>query len=141
MSSDLSDRLRDALRALGPGRPEAIEALRPLYDEAVEFRDPIQTLRGLDAFLAMNRRLMGRVRALSFEVTSARGDADEVFLAWTMRATARIGPTIVVDGVTHARARAGKVVHHRDYWDLGQMLASIIPGGERVLRGILRPLA
>ncbi len=141
MSTALIDRLRSALVAIAPDRPEAIEALRPLYDPDVEFRDPIQALRGLDAFLAMNRRLLGRARELSFDVTSAGGSDAEIFLVWTMRATPRIGPRIAVDGVTHARTRGGLVVYHRDFWDLGELFASALPGGHTALRLLLKPLA
>jgi hypothetical protein len=140
-TDDLPARLRQALVALGPDRPESVEALRDLYDPAVEFRDPIQTLKGLDAFLAMNRRLLGRARELSFEVTSARGDADEAFLVWTMRGKAKLGPSLAVEGVTHVRARNGRITYHRDFWDLGELVASIVPGAGPMLRLLLRPMA
>jgi hypothetical protein len=137
----LPARLRDALAALSVDHPEAIEALRPLYADDVAFSDPIQSLDGLEAFLAMNRRLLARVRALTFDVTSAQGTDDEAFLAWSMRATPRLGPAVKVDGVTHARAREGRVFYHRDFWDLGELFASGLPGGRQVLRAVLRPLA
>ena len=96
------DSLRRALSAIAPRRPETVDALRPLYDGDVEFRDPIQHLRGLNAFMAMNHRLVGRTRELSFAVKSAVGEGDNVFLAWTMNAAPKIGPRIAVDGATHA---------------------------------------
>jgi hypothetical protein len=141
MPDDLMIRLRDAFAALSPDRPESLESLRPLYDEAVEFRDPVQTVHGLDAFLDMNRRLFRRAKALSFNVTSARGDGDEMFFAWQMRVTARLGPSLTLDGVTHARARGGRIVSHRDFWDLGEFFASAFPGGAAALRLMRKPLA
>jgi SnoaL-like domain len=141
MPGPLASRLRDALGELSPERPESVEGLRALYDPSVVFRDPIQTVQGLDAFLAMNLRLLGRARALSFEVTSAQSEGDEIFLAWTMRATPKIGPRIAVEGVTHATARAGRVVYHRDFWDLGELFASAVPGAAAALRVLLKPLA
>jgi hypothetical protein len=58
-----------------------------------------------------------------------------------MRCVPKIGPTIQVDGATHLRAKNGRVVYHRDYWDLGEMFASAIPGGHTALRFLLKPLA
>jgi hypothetical protein len=139
--NDLPGRLRDALLDLDPARPESVETLRDLYDETVEFRDPIQTLYGVDAFLAMNRRLLGRVRSLSFDVSSAVGTDDEAYLEWTMHGRPKVGPRVQVQGVTHARARDGKVVYHRDFWDLGELAASAVPGGRSALRLLLKPLA
>ena len=141
MPDDLPARLAGALQALAADRPESIEALRDLYDPEVEFRDPVQALRGVDAFLGMNRRLLGRVRAIRFDVTSAAGGPDEAFLAWKMTATAKLGPSVGVEGVTHARARGGRVVYHRDYWDLGEFFASGLPGGAAALRWLLKPIA
>ncbi len=81
------------------------------------------------------------MRKLDWEIKTARGDDEEVFLEWTMRGTPKLGPAISVSGVTRARARGGLIVDHRDYWDLGEMFASSIPGGQRILHGLLKPLA
>jgi hypothetical protein len=51
------------------------------------------------------------------------------------------GPEIEVEGVSHLRAREGKVTEHIDYWDLGDMVASMIPMGKAMKRAVLRPLA
>jgi hypothetical protein len=58
-----------------------------------------------------------------------------------MRLRPKIGPLLEVDGVSHLRLEGGKVRRHRDYWDLATLFASGIPGGERLLRLALRPLA
>ncbi len=137
----LPARLADALRALSAERPESIEALRALYDPSVVFRDPIQTIHGVDGFLAMNRRLLARARAIAFDVTAAGGGPEEAFLTWTMTARPRVGPSVAVDGATHVRTRAGLVAYHRDYWDMGELFASAVPGGAAVLRLLRKPLA
>ena len=50
---DFPNRLRDALVALNPGRPELIEALRGLYDEAVSSTIPSGPARRISR--ALNR--------------------------------------------------------------------------------------
>jgi hypothetical protein len=43
--------------------------------------------------------------------------------------------------MTRVTLREGRVVHHRDYWDLAELAASGVPAGHRILRAALRPLA
>lgn len=137
----LGDRLAGALVALTPDHAGAVDGLVPLYDPAMVFRDPIQTVRGREAFLAMNRRLLRRMRRLHWEIAAVHGSDDEVFVEWRMLCALRLGPTLDVSGVTRARARGGVIVDHRDYWDLGEMLASALPGGQRVLAVLRAPFA
>jgi hypothetical protein len=59
--TSLAQRLADALIALTPDHPEAIERLRDHYDPSMVFRDPIQEVHGIEAFLAMN--LLASVRS------------------------------------------------------------------------------
>jgi limonene-1,2-epoxide hydrolase len=137
----LGERLAAALVALTPERADAVDGLVPLYDPAMVFRDPIQRIRGREAFLAMNRRLLRRMRRLDWEIAAVHGSEDEVLVEWRMRCALKLGPSFDVCGVTRARARGGVIVDHRDYWDLGEMLASAFPGGQRVLEVLRAPFA
>ena len=138
----LGPRVRDALIALTPDHAaRAIDDLARLYDDAMVFRDPIQEVRGLEAFVEMNRRLLGRMRGLTWDVVSVHGDEHEAVLEWTMTGVLRLGPQLQVSGVTRVRARGGLIVDHRDYWDLGEMFASAVPGGQRLLQLLRRPFA
>jgi limonene-1,2-epoxide hydrolase len=137
----LGTRLSTALIALTPEHADAVDGLAPLYDPAMVFRDPIQRIRGREEFLAMNRRLLRRMRRLHWEIAAVHGTDEEVFVEWRMVCALRLGPAFDVCGVTRARARGGLIVDHRDYWDLGEMLASAVPGGQRVLDVLRAPFA
>jgi len=139
--SPIATRLRDALVALTPDRPDAIDGLRAIYTDDLVFRDPIQEVRGIDAFLSMNRRLLARMRTLEWIVVTATGDDEMIFLEWTMRGRTKLGPTVGVDGMTRARLRKGRIYDHRDYWDLGELVASSMPAGKRLLHALVSPLA
>jgi len=138
---DLPHRLADALQAVRPDHPDPLVALRALYADDLHFRDPIQELHGLPAFLAMNEHLLKRLSQLAWEIRGARGDDSYAMLEWTMRAKPRLGPSMSVDGATVVHARAGRIVDHRDYWDVGEMMASLVPGGLRLLHLLRKPLA
>jgi limonene-1,2-epoxide hydrolase len=137
----LAQRLADVLVALTPEQPGAIERLRELYDPAMVFQDPIQKLRGLDAFMSMNQRLLARMRTLEWTILAVGGQRDEAFVEWEMRGKAKLGPSVHVSGVTRARAQGGRIVDHRDYWDMGELIASALPGGQRLLHLFRAPFA
>lgn len=140
-ANTLGKRLAQALEGLRADDAQTLDALPPLYDEAVTFRDPIQEIQGLDRFMEMNRRLLGRARTLSFGVLGMQESDDTIFIEWTMRCTPKIGPKMSVDGVTRAQVREGRVIHHRDYWDLGEFFTSPLPGGVKLLHFLLKPLS
>lgn len=133
----LAGELRNIYLAFEGEGEAAIARLATLYDSDVVFRDPLQTLRGRDAFVAMNRRILRRARRLSFDVASAVGADGSIFLAWTMLYQPRLGPTVVFEGATHARTRAGLIVEQRDYWDLLSSFAHSVP----IVRGVYASLA
>ena len=128
----LAEQLRLVFLSFESDGCAALAQLATLYDRDVVFRDPLQTLRGRDAFLAMNRRILTRARRLSFHVHDALGKNGSVFLAWTMDYEPRTGPTIAFEGASHARVRAGLIVEQRDYWDLLSSVAASVPLLRRV---------
>ncbi|HRG96721.1 MAG TPA: nuclear transport factor 2 family protein [Polyangiaceae bacterium] len=139
MTSTLRSRLTEALVAvdlhdLAPFLAE----VRALYADDVVFRDPMQSSRGLEAFLEVNRRLARMARTLRFDVTDATGDDELFYLHWTLHLTPRVGPSLKVEGVSRLRARDGRVFEHVDYWDLGELFASPV-GGQRLLHALFRP--
>ena len=133
----LADALRDVYLAFERDGDAAITRLAELYDDDVVFRDPLQTLRGRAAFVAMNRRILARARRCSFEVSSVVAAKGSVFLAWTMIYEPHRGPTIVFEGATHARTYGGRVIEQRDYWDLLSSVAASLP----VVRDLYASLA
>jgi hypothetical protein len=137
----LSPRLSNLLVGLVPGRPEVFAELREIYADDVVFRDPIQEVRGLPAFVEMNERLLGRMRSLAWEIRGGWDGEGSAVIEWTMRGRPKLGPEFAVEGTSRVRAREGRVYDHRDYWDLGELFASGLPGGDRVLRALLRPFA
>jgi ketosteroid isomerase-like protein len=135
----LGARFRDALvAAYGPGREGALEGLLALYDEDLQFRDPVQELRGRDAFAKMNRQFLGSVRSVEVSVRDLVEGEASFFMAWTMRVAGRIGPAVTVQGVTHARTRGGKIVEQRDYFDLAGSVLGALPGVSAAYRFVVK---
>ena len=139
--TSLPERLSQVLVKLVPGKPEVFESLRELYAEDVLFHDPIQVVHGLPAFIAMNERLLARMKTLEWTILGSWGDEESAVLEWNMKGRPKLGPEFSVDGMTRVSARSGRITQHRDYWDLGELIASGLPFGPRVLRTVLRPIA
>ena len=137
----LPDRVAQLLPRLTPESSTIFDDLRALYADDLRFRDPIQELQGIDAFIDMNGRLLGRMQTLAWDIHGAIGDDAYAIVEWTMRGKPKLGPSIAVDGATRVRARGGRIIDHRDYWDLSELAASSVSFGERMRRTLLRPLA
>ncbi len=123
----LAETLRDIYVSFEREGEGAIARLARIYDRDVVFDDPLQTLRGREAFLAMNRRILRRARRLSFDVSDVASGGGAIFLAWKMLYQPRVGPTLTFVGATRARTRAGLIVEQRDYWDLLSSVAQSLP--------------
>ncbi len=104
----------------------ALSRIPSLYDPRLVFHDPLTTTLGLDAFVALNRRMIERARSLSVEVVDAAQSPDgaQLFVTWRMHYAPRRGPALVIEGATHARVRDQLIVSQRDYWDLAGSLAA-----------------
>jgi hypothetical protein len=127
------------LSALDLRAPEPFYAeVARLYADDMVFRDPMQTCRGKERFLAMNRKLVKMSRALRFDVSEVTGDASLFYIHWVMTMRPVLGPEVRVEGVSRLRGRDGLVIEHVDYWDLGELLASPV-GGQALLHTLFRP--
>jgi limonene-1,2-epoxide hydrolase len=96
----------------------ALVDLAALYDPDVVFEDPIQRLAGRDAFIDMNKKLLKMSKSMSFDVTDTIASQGSIAIVWDCTLDLRVGPSITVPGVSHIKVRAGRVVWHRDYFDL-----------------------
>lgn len=126
------------LFASGPFDEATITRLLPYYTDDVVFTDPIQTVNGLGAFIAMNRRLLSRAKEIRFEVRDMAEGGDQIFVTWTMTMRAKLPlPALRVEGVTHCTLRDGKVAVHRDYWDLLGSVMETIPVVGTIYRSLV----
>jgi hypothetical protein len=136
----VAERVREVLATFDRDVETTLARLAELYDPDVVFRDPLQTLHGREAFLAMNRRIAKRARRLTFDVGEVACNAGWMFLAWVITYEPHRGPTLVFEGVTQARVRDGLIVEHRDHWDLASSLARSLPGVRHVYAAFARRL-
>jgi hypothetical protein len=126
----------EAVQAFFREGERRLPELLAFYDPGVRFQDPIRTIDGLPAFAAMNRRFVQHVRAVDIEMGDIVEGGNVAFAAWTMRVTPRLGPEVVIDGVTHLRFVSGSIVAQRDCFDLAGSIAASLPLGGPIYRAL-----
>ena len=122
-----------------------VEHLKNIYSKDVVFIDPIAHHKGLAAVEAYFSKLLKNAKFCVFTIhnTSATEDAGYV-INWTMRFTSsRInkGKPVSVDGITVLQLSDDIIVHHRDYYDLGQMVYEHVPLLGSIIKRIKRSLS
>lgn len=116
--STLPERLVTVFSTFRPDDPASYDALEALYAPDMVFIDPLQRVQGRAGFRAMNERLFRRFAYVRFESVSAVGDEPHFMVSWTMVFRAKLGGEMRAPGVSELRTEGGKVVYHRDHWDI-----------------------
>ena len=104
-----------------------INLIDSFYDKDAIFQDPVHQLKGAAAIKAYYEGLYKNVEAIRFEYGKSIESGDTVSLTWRMYLkTAAIddGNEITVDGVSVIifGGEEGKVIAHRDYFDMGEFI-------------------
>lgn len=107
---------------------QAIHDMAAVYHPDVYFRDPIQTVRGRDAFVKMNLRML-EVAEVEAELHDVAQHEETIFMSWRMVMHMRRGGIkMPLEGTTIMKLDAeGRVLSHVDHWDLLGSLMDMFP--------------
>lgn len=136
----LETELRAAFQAANERQSEGLGVLLALYDDDVYFEDPLQRTHGKQALAEAMRSMYRKLREIDFQFHSFSSAGDDAHATWTMRFRPAFGPRILLEGATHLRLRDGKILYHRDYWDLLSSLLETSPITALAYRAISRRL-
>lgn len=120
-----------------------LHLLEEVYHQDVVFEDAAHRLEGWDELQRYFDSLYLNVDLCQFDIKSQLQQDDVGFITWTMslkHPKLQHGHTIYVNGVSHLKFSHQKVIYHRDYFDLGEMLYENIPVLGSVIRTIKRRL-
>lgn len=120
-------------------RVKNLEILNDYYDENIHFLDPLSNLKGLANLRAYYQHLYKNVIDIEFVFDDELANEEKQFFTWTMQLQAKglnKGRPIEVKGCSHIifSPESGKVIYHRDYFDVGEFIYEQLP----VLRWIHR---
>jgi limonene-1,2-epoxide hydrolase len=107
-----------------------LHLLNTIYHEKVDFIDPIHEIHGFNALSNYFDGLYQNVSYCQFNVHHVVETELEAAIYWTMTYQHRQlkgGEKITVTGSSHLKEFEGKIIYHRDYIDLGEMLYENIP--------------
>lgn len=117
--------------------------LDDIYHEDVVFEDAAHRLEGWSALQQYFSSLYSNVHRCDFDIKEQQQVGDSGFLTWTMtleHPKLKSGSQVQVNGVSHLKFYQGKVIYHRDYFDLGEMLYENLPLLGKVIKTIKQRL-
>ncbi|EGU32244.1 putative transcriptional regulator [Vibrio ichthyoenteri ATCC 700023] len=117
--------------------------LDDVYHRDVVFEDAAHRLEGWDELKRYFDALYRNVQRCQFDIQDLQQQGNAGFITWTMaleHPKLQRGNTIYVNGVSHLKFSDGKVIYHRDYFDLGEMLYENLPLLGSVIRTIKQRL-
>lgn len=108
-----------------------LSQLSEIYHPEVVFIDPVHQLTGLAALSQYFEHAYARLHSCQFEVISAAGQHHSGFVNWTMKFSHQAignGKLVCVEGCSALQFDdSGRIVHHRDYYDLTDMVYQHVP--------------
>ncbi|MGX9699716.1 nuclear transport factor 2 family protein [Janthinobacterium lividum] len=109
---------------------EGLAQLGSVYAPDAHFKDPFNEVVGHAAILAIFEHMFVQVDAPRFVVLESLGQGEQAFLTWEFRFRMKrlVSGEQCIRGATHVRFdRQGRVVLHRDYWDVAEELYEKLP--------------
>lgn len=107
-----------------------LESLKQLYHPDIEFIDPAHRVKGIDELMRYFSDLFSNINTCSFDISDTCQSGSEGFITWIMSFShpkINHGRDVKVYGTSHIKFKEDKVIYHRDYFDLGQMIYEQLP--------------
>ncbi|MFN2356691.1 MAG: nuclear transport factor 2 family protein [Desulfotignum sp.] len=118
--------------------------LDQIYHHEIHFEDPAHTLDGIDSLKQYFSVLYENIQSIHFDFNTHLQSGSQAFMTWTMHYShPRLakGRPITVDGCSCLFfAPDGRVIDHRDYFDLGAMVYEHIPVLGNIIQTIKKRL-
>ena len=151
-TTDLENQLSAAFQVANERQGAGLDDFFALYHEDVYFEDPVQRVHGKEAFREAMLRMYRKLKQVEFQLQTFSMDAqgEEAHATWVMHfrpriapssITRRLGPVVAIEGASHFRLREGRILYHRDYWDLLSSLIETSPVAALAYRSLTRRIA
>ena len=116
------------------------------YDENACFQDPVVRYTDRRQIKNYYAHLYNDLESIRFEFSDEIKQGDTEALVWKMilkTKSLNAGKPVVVDGISYLKfgGREGKVIYHRDYFDMGAFIYEYIPVLGQAIRLIKKRLS
>ena len=116
---------------------DSLGQIGEVYAEQIVFQDPLVRVEGREALQGYFKHGMQGLQYCRFEFGRQVRDAEHASVEWTMHFQHRrihAGKTCQLDGITLIQFGVdGKIIFHRDYYDMGQLIYERVPLIGRVI--------
>jgi len=117
------------------GGPYTEQQLTEVYNKEIRFTDPAHSIAGIAELCEYLNHQYSNIQHCKFNATGEWACDNNLFLQWDMELQhpkLNRGKTIVVNGLSHLQCVSEKdesirIVMHRDFFDLGQLLYENVP--------------
>lgn len=142
----MASNLQKAKNAFDQLDKDHLNVVDDFYDQNAVFQDPIHEIKGLKAIRSYYEGLYKNVESIRFEYKRTAEVGDFVTLEWRMYLKApnlNSGQEITLDGASliNFGGKDGKVISHRDYFDMGEFIYERVPVLSSVIRYIKKKMA
>lgn len=123
---------------------EQLSQLAEIYHPQAVLIDPVGRHEGIDTLKRYFEQLLTQTRYCRFDIEHQWVNNDEVMLFWRMiysHPRLKKGKELTLDGNSHLKLSADRVIYQRDYYDLGAMLYEHIPLLGSVIKALKSRLA
>ena len=115
------------------------------YDENAGFQDPVVCYTERKQIKNYYAHLYNDLESIHFEFLDEIKQGDSEALVWKMIVQTKnlnAGKPVVVHGISQLKfgGREGKVIYHRDYFDMGAFIYEYIPVLGQVIKMVKRKL-
>lgn len=107
-----------------------LHLLDSVYHQELRFIDPMHEVKGLPSLHRYFNSLYENLTQCQFLITKVIHQENEAAIYWQMHFVHKKlnrGKQVLVTGHSQLSAQQGKIIFHRDYLDLGQMLYEQLP--------------
>lgn len=118
--------------------------LPTIYADKIIFIDPVSQHNGIDAVIKYFDNLLSNTTNCTFDITRVSSSNDVTYVTWIMHFShpkLASNKLISVHGITELQIEHNKIVYHRDYYDMGEMLYENVPLLGRIVRWLKQRLA
>ncbi len=122
---------------------DTLHRLPEIYHSQVVFVDAAHRIEGLTSLISYFESLYQNVQRCEFTIHEQHQFEQNAFLVWTMHLQhpkLANGRVVNVHGTSQLRFQDDKIIYHRDYFDLGEMLYEQLPILGKIIRAVKRRL-
>lgn len=123
---------------------QAVASLNEIYSDNIVFVDPVAKHQGISAVEDYFKNLLENTESCECEIQNILSNANKHMVKWEMNFThpkLNAGQNVQVEGVTELHTDGDKIIYHRDFYDMGQMVYEQVPLLKTVVKSIKKRLS